>query len=655
MSKTGKEYGREKKILFKVCSFFVSGYLLKEFISNNGKGILFQDETTLKNEELQTFILRGNANNQYYEIVLGTCEIEDKSAECLINTFEKLIGILAKVTNSFKDKLLEDTYSCIYGFMGDETTTGKKFYRLFEKKIVRCRDIGLRYQIIEYSCVAHIGSNISKQIAKYIDCFNNGKETLQFVKQVSKEFCIRSCAYHPLAIAFQTFCKDKVNKEIIGIKSMPKITSIAGNRFQVYGVICQDILNAYSELLEFSTSIGTPFDICQKINHMLQTEDVTNTIILIAYLHEIFVYPIIRSAEIHNMRDFVSYIKHMFSVFETNNFTRIIELEDIKNEYADATKISNISSLNMLSNLMENRVLQATSDSYKEKIKTVFKETIKFVNERFVNVYENIFDEQDKTQHVSLKSFTNIISERVFAQLKKTSQLAPYKTITMRCAQISAAHNKMDKVLEKMPPDELNKFFNSLPQLTKSVENDLKIWSHNITESKIKKYSDLAEKYEKKTIKSMNEIVQIIAKFSSENQKEKFLNHQLKLWKYEVKKKEPKLEKGIEKDQKSYKKLEYYVKRFSETNDLNEIISNLYDDDRNISFESTIIDDSLQTLDYILKQYDTSDESLISTIINKEDKSNENDSEENTQLIIKSPTMSKENVNDLKATLKKFY
>uniref|UniRef100_A0A0N5BPZ3 HTH_48 domain-containing protein n=1 Tax=Strongyloides papillosus TaxID=174720 RepID=A0A0N5BPZ3_STREA len=41
---------------FKVCSLYVSGYLLKEFIAKKGNGTLFQDETTFKNEKLQTFI-----------------------------------------------------------------------------------------------------------------------------------------------------------------------------------------------------------------------------------------------------------------------------------------------------------------------------------------------------------------------------------------------------------------------------------------------------------------------------------------------------------------------------------------------------------------------------------------------------------------------
>uniref|UniRef100_A0AAF5DLC0 Uncharacterized protein n=1 Tax=Strongyloides stercoralis TaxID=6248 RepID=A0AAF5DLC0_STRER len=101
----------------------------------------------------------------------------------------------------------------------------------------------LKY-LIFYCCKKPILRNtIWDYIGKFIENFENGKKTLQFVKQFSKELCLRSCEYHPPAMHLKFF-------------------NIASKSIEV---ICQDIVNAYSELLKFSNTIGASCEICQKI------------------------------------------------------------------------------------------------------------------------------------------------------------------------------------------------------------------------------------------------------------------------------------------------------------------------------------------------------------------------------------------------------
>uniref|UniRef100_A0A0N5BBJ2 Uncharacterized protein n=1 Tax=Strongyloides papillosus TaxID=174720 RepID=A0A0N5BBJ2_STREA len=139
--------------------------------------------------------------------------------------------------------------------MSDNANTCKKAYALFREKSNRLRKTEAERIYLTYSCIAHIGGNISKKIGNLLSNSVTGEKTLTFVKQVSKELCLRSVAYHPPASAFKIFTNNRVSgkkKEAkLNIRPEVKISSVAGNRLQVYGVICQEIIHGYNELLEF--------------------------------------------------------------------------------------------------------------------------------------------------------------------------------------------------------------------------------------------------------------------------------------------------------------------------------------------------------------------------------------------------------------------
>uniref|UniRef100_A0AAF5DKD5 Uncharacterized protein n=1 Tax=Strongyloides stercoralis TaxID=6248 RepID=A0AAF5DKD5_STRER len=342
-------------------------------------------------KQFKTFMLCGSTKRQYYEILLGTCEIINKSKESLMICFENLISIPAKVTKLF----LMNTYNCINEYIRGNSTIGKKAYRLLEKKTNYEKIARQIRKNLEYSCVAHIGSKISKMF-KTVRITHQQRPLMLFAK-----------------------IKHKIQKEKgkIGIKLQPNITSIAGNGLYIYNVICQDILYTYSELLEFSNILNAHYEICQIINSMLQCEETMNTIIFTAYLHEMFVYPIITA-------------------------------EKIKNKYGEKSKTFAFSRLNVF-----------------ELINNV--KTVDIVRKSFIEVYEKIFEKEDRTYSYKLKSYTNIISERVFAQIKRTLQNAPNKKIIMRCAQISAAHNKMHNHQLKLWKKETRK---KVPKLNQNIK-----------------------------------------------------------------------------------------------------------------------------------------------------------------------------------------
>uniref|UniRef100_A0A0K0EC17 Uncharacterized protein n=1 Tax=Strongyloides stercoralis TaxID=6248 RepID=A0A0K0EC17_STRER len=105
----------------------------------------------------------------------------------------------------------------------------------------------------------------------------------------------------------------------------------------------------------------------------------------------------------------------------------------------------------------------------------VFKVTAENVKKRFINVYKKIFKKENKTYSFYIKSYTNVLSEHVFAQSKELLKSVPSKTITMKSAEIFAAHNKTNCLFERMTNDEFNEFFKNHSKVTKLLKNDLKI------------------------------------------------------------------------------------------------------------------------------------------------------------------------------------
>uniref|UniRef100_A0A0N5C3I5 DUF659 domain-containing protein n=1 Tax=Strongyloides papillosus TaxID=174720 RepID=A0A0N5C3I5_STREA len=633
---------------FKVCSLYTTAYLLKEFIKRKGKGILFQDETTLKNEKLQTFILCGNAEGEYYEILLGTVEIVDKSAESIVESFEMLIGTLAKVIKSYDDKLLKDTYNCIYGFMGDNARTGKKAYKKFEERAnLGKKDWEIR-NYITYSCVAHIGSNLSKAFGESLKKLKSGEETLEFVKQVSKELCLRSCAYHPPAIALDAFTKNRISIEKqagkTSIKPETKITSIAGNRLQIYGVICQDILYSYEELLEFSKMHEAAYDICKKILAMLQNKETVNIIIFTSYIHEMFIYPIIRAAESCDLRNFIDRLKHIIEQLELFKYEKLPDIKKIEEDFGNKYKAFKYETLKTLSKLMERIYNDNSPASEKNKIIKVLKETVGSIKKRFIDVYDEIF-KNDAYSDCLIKSQTNIVAERVFSQIKHTATKAPNKNITMRCAQVAAAHNKMTEVMERMTVKELDDLFNDIGILAKDLESDFRNWSENIVKGKVDICTKLVEQTERRQMKQyakdlldeqlkekepitlMEKINEILSVLSSNSQKEKFLNHQIQLWKKIDKGriKYPKPDKDITRSQQMLKKIEYRISRINEPETLEETIEDLMENDEQNSTKSS-----------------------------DEDNNQESNKDLSTKLKIEKPPMSENEMKDLKSILNNY-
>uniref|UniRef100_A0A0N5BUP3 Uncharacterized protein n=1 Tax=Strongyloides papillosus TaxID=174720 RepID=A0A0N5BUP3_STREA len=241
---------------FEVCSVYVSGYMLEEFIRKKGKGVLIQRKITLKNKKLQTFVLCGNAEGRFYEILLGAIEVKNNSAEYMVKCFEELLETLANVTNNLKEDFILDIYNAIYGYMNDNTRSGKKIYNLFNEKVYFGKDPNDIRKYITYSSISYIGINILKTIEKLVYNLTEGKKIFVFLRNISKELCQENCNYYPSAVAFNNFIKNKLirekNEGKKAIKPESKISSIEGSSTQMYGIICQDIIYSYSDLIEFS-------------------------------------------------------------------------------------------------------------------------------------------------------------------------------------------------------------------------------------------------------------------------------------------------------------------------------------------------------------------------------------------------------------------
>uniref|UniRef100_A0A0N5B5W4 DUF659 domain-containing protein n=1 Tax=Strongyloides papillosus TaxID=174720 RepID=A0A0N5B5W4_STREA len=355
--------------------------------------------------------------------VFGTVEIADKSAESIVKAFENLLRTLAKVTGTFEQKLIDDTYNCIHGFMRDNARTGKKAYELFEKKINEEKESNEIRKCVTYSCLAHV----------------------------------------------------------------------AGNRSQIYGVICQDLLYNYSDLIEFSKINENTYGICKKILTMLQCEEVVNILAFTAYLHELLIYPIIRAAESPDIKEFLDYMKHLTEFIEVRNCLELPKIEKIEEEFEKVFKNEN-------------------STSQKHKIAKIMEETIREVKERFIKVYEKIIKEEARIG-CSIKNQTNIISERIFPQIKHTTVRASHKNIIMRSAQVAAAHNKMMEVIDRMNQEEQNELFKNIKSMGLSLESDFRSYSEEPIESFDMENSSMASSISTTTNLSLETLEELIEEY----------------------------------------------------------------------------------------------------------------------------------------------
>uniref|UniRef100_A0A0N5C9H2 Uncharacterized protein n=1 Tax=Strongyloides papillosus TaxID=174720 RepID=A0A0N5C9H2_STREA len=566
---------------FKICSLCISGYLLEEFIKKNGKGVLFHDEATLKNEKLQIFVLCGNADGIFYEILLGAVEAKDKSTESTIEMFEKLIGSLAKVTKSFKFKFLQDTYNSIYGYLSNNIKTEKISYDSLSEIANRGKDPNEIRKYVTYSCVSYIGSDISKTIEKSLHNLSSGQETLNILKQLSKDLCIKSYAYRPIITAFRISTEDEERETST---SESNFTFIIDDDFQICKIIYQDINYTHNEILNYSKINNGMHELCKKVAPILQSKEIINVIAFTLYLHELFIFPIVRAGESSDIRQFLRYMKHLTEVIEIDQYSKLLDVEKIKAEFGDNYNIFKYEILNALSKMIKSVFEDNSVRSEKEKMIKVLKETVEDVKNKFINVYEKIVNEENYSA-CSIKTQTTIIAEHIFQKVRHNSSKSPYKDMVMKSAQVAASYNNMTEMLESISNNELDDIFDRVKVLTCVVENDFKDLSESVSKDKMDTCSKLTESCErrntklkvskflneqlgaKETIKAMEEINEILAKLLSQNQKEKFLRHQLRLWKKDKNSiiEVPKMSNETDKYQRVYKQLQYCVNKFNDS------------------------------------------------------------------------------------------
>uniref|UniRef100_A0A0N5CFS1 Uncharacterized protein n=1 Tax=Strongyloides papillosus TaxID=174720 RepID=A0A0N5CFS1_STREA len=96
--------------------------------------------------------------------------------------------------------------------MGDNTRTNKKAYEILSEKANYEKTESEIRRFETYLCVAIIEINLSKSSGKPLHNLSSDEETLNSVKQVSKELCLRNCVYHLLAVALNTFTQNRVTK-----------------------------------------------------------------------------------------------------------------------------------------------------------------------------------------------------------------------------------------------------------------------------------------------------------------------------------------------------------------------------------------------------------------------------------------------------------
>uniref|UniRef100_A0A0N4ZHV4 ULP_PROTEASE domain-containing protein n=1 Tax=Parastrongyloides trichosuri TaxID=131310 RepID=A0A0N4ZHV4_PARTI len=520
---------------FKVCALHCSGYLLKRFIDNKGKGVIFYDKTTMKDQELETFILCGKIEDEYYQINIGTVEsTSDKEKRNYVG-FNKLINAIAKTIDEDEKQFRDKVYNCLDGLMNDCIAPDRYCRNIIERaRIVANNDN--REKLTNYSCLANIARSLSKNFSDYIGDLDFGSESVEFTKEISKKLCKMNLIHYPSSEYYLAKLEGSSKKDL-------EIASYDGCRIEALGTICNNVFKAREVLLEFAEETKDKYEISKEILLMLNKKEYINNIAFVSYVHELMIYPIQRAGNFSNIAPFVKF---------SEKFMR-----ELKEKYVPFSEIKLFLPAEYI-NIFNFEKLEKVEEQYekygtREQRKIIIKMT-EYINKQFIKKFKNISKEEKKAGIV-IKSPVNIIYEDLLATIKMKADFSKHESISLRNAQISASMNNMTEVLKNMPKKDFrNADFKSVV-MDRELSRIFRDWDKENTKTNIEGYNFLFSKEEReeaekkskelcdnlinrnKIIKTIGEVENIIDKLATKKHIMTFVGHQIKLRKESIKNK----------------------------------------------------------------------------------------------------------------------